>query len=98
MTEAFEKLRREHMKQGGFGVEAMKAIKVCGQCGHPSPGAEAYCRECGCKLSDKTLYDIYKERHLVCSVCDTVMVSDSKYCPQCGNKTPTTARKKEVAK
>ena len=75
MTEKLEMLRLENMKQCGFGVEAMKEVKVC--------------RECGSKLPDKTLYDIYKERHTVCPACDTVVASDSDYCPQCGTKIGT---------
>ena len=86
MTEKLEQIRLENMKQCGFGVEAMKEVKVCTICGNPSLSSEAYCRECGNKLPDKTLYDIYKERHTVCPVCDTVLASDSDYCPQCGTK------------
>ena len=89
MTEKLEMLRLENMKQCGFGVEAMKEVKVCEKCGNPSPVQEVYCRECGSKLPDKTLYDIYKERHTVCPACDTVVASDSDYCPQCGTKLET---------
>ena len=86
MTEKLELIRLENMKRCGFGTEAMKAVKVCMECGNPSPSGEAYCRECGHRLPDKTLYDIYKERHTVCPACETVVASDSEYCPQCGNR------------
>ena len=86
MTEKLEYLRRENMRECGFGVDAMKDIRICTECQNPSPSGEAYCRECGCKLPDKTMYDIYKERHTVCPACDTVIARDSEYCPQCGRK------------
>ena len=84
VTEKLEQIRLENMKQCGFGVEAMKEVKVCEKCGNPSPLSKAYCRECGSKLPDKTLYDIYKERHNCCPVCDTVLSDGMEYCPQCG--------------
>ena len=86
MTEKLEYLRRENMRECGFGVDAMKEIRICTECGNPSPSTEAFCRECGCRLPDKTMYDIYKERHTVCPACDTVVAKDSEYCPQCGTK------------
>lgn len=86
MTEKLESIRLENMKRCGFGVDAMKQTKVCAECGNPAPSSEAFCRECGHRLPDKTLYDIYKERHTVCPVCETVIAMGSEYCPQCGKK------------
>lgn len=85
MTDRLEQIRKQSMEQYGFGPNAMKKVKVCTKCGHPSPADEQFCRECGVRLSDKTLYDIYKERHKSCPVCDTVF-SNVGYCPQCGTK------------
>ena len=89
MNEKLERIRIENMKRGGFGVDAMKEIRICTGCGNPSPSNEAYCRECGHRLPSKTLYDIYKERHTVCPRCETVVSDSSDYCPQCGTKLKT---------
>ncbi len=86
MIQKLELLRLENMKQCGFGVDEMKKIKVCTTCGNPSHHTEQFCRECGYRLPDKTLYDIYKERHKTCPSCETVVADNSEYCPQCGNK------------
>ena len=86
MTERLEAIRLENMKELGFGIERMKELKVCTACGKASPHNEAFCRECGTELPQKTLYDIYKERHTVCLHCDTVVARGSEFCPQCGAK------------
>ncbi len=86
MKEKLEMIRLENMKQYGFGVEAMKQIKVCTECGTTSSADQLFCAECNQRLPDKTLYDIYKERHKVCPHCDTVVADETEYCPQCGNK------------
>ncbi len=85
-NEHLEELRLENMKQCGFGIEAMKERKICTQCGNPSPVTQEFCKECGYRLPDKTLYDIYRERHSVCGICETVVAGHSGYCPQCGSR------------
>ena len=89
MTERIEELRLENMCQLGFGPTAMKKVKGCEKCGKPSPSSEQFCTECGHRLPDKTLYDIYKERHRCCPTCDTVLSDTMDYCPQCGTKIET---------
>ncbi len=86
MNEKLEAIRLENMKQYGFGVEAMKRTKVCHKCGNTLSVDQQFCTECGHRLSDRTLYDIYKERHKTCPACDTVVTDESDYCPQCGEK------------
>ncbi len=86
MTEKLEAIRLENMEQYGFGVEAMKKIKVCHNCGNALSDHQQFCTECGHRLFDKTLYDIYKERHKTCPACDTVVTNETDYCPQCGEK------------
>ncbi len=86
MTEKLEYIRFENMKQYGFGIEAMKKIKVCTRCGNTCTEKNEFCTECGHRLSDKSLYHIYKERHTTCSRCDTVVADGTDYCPQCGEK------------
>ncbi len=85
MTNAqLEKFRQENMAYYGFGPSAMKAIRACDECGIPAPQEKQYCTECGHKLPEKTLYDLYLERHAVCSECKTVLAEKMKFCPQCG--------------
>ena len=98
MTEKQEMIRLENMRQCGFGVEAMKEVKVCAKCGNPSPSSATYCTECESRLSNKTLYEIYKERHIVCPSCDTVVASNSNYCPQCGVKIISNMKRREKTK
>ena len=81
-----ERIRLESMEHLGFGVQAMKRIKVCAKCGNPSPTNQQFCKECGSRLPDKTLYDEYKERHKICPNCDAVMHDESLYCSQCGTR------------
>ncbi len=95
MTEKLEAIRLENMKQYSFGVEAMKEIKVCTICGNTSPAHQQFCTECGHRLAEKTLYDIYKERHKTCPNCDTVVADECDYCPQCGEKIENNILKKE---
>ena len=83
-AEHVERIRQQGMEHYGFGPNAMKKLKVCTECGNPSPSDLQFCTECGYRLPDKTLYDIYKERHNCCPVCDTVLSDGMEYCPQCG--------------
>lgn len=58
------------LEQCGFGPKVMKRMKVC--------------PDCGMRLLTKTLYDCYRERHLCCDRCGTVLTSDARFCPHCG--------------
>ena len=40
--------------------------------------------DCGMRLLTKTLYDCYRERHLCCDRCGTVLTADARFCPHCG--------------
>ena len=85
-TEKLELHRQQNMDHYGFGPSAMKKIRVCTHCGTPSQTESHFCVECGHRLPDKTLYDLYLERHEQCSTCGTVLTEDMEYCPQCGTK------------
>ena len=85
-ADKLELLRKQNMEYFGFGPDAMKKVKVCSVCGHPSDRSEHFCVECGHRLPDKTLYNIYMERHRVCAACDTILLDQMTYCPQCGIK------------
>ena len=83
-ADKLEQIRQESMAYYGFGPASMKKIRVCSQCGNPSPQEKKYCVECGHKLPEKTLYDLYMEQHTQCPVCKSVLAENMKYCPQCG--------------
>ena len=85
-AERLELLRQQNMEHYGFGPSAMKKICVCTHCGTPSQIEDHFCVECGYRLPNKTLYDLYRERHKVCSVCDTTLTEDMEFCPKCGTK------------
>ena len=85
-AEKLEQSRRENMAHYGFGPSAMKLLRVCTVCGNPAPAGKHFCVECGHRLPDKTLYDLYLERHETCSVCGTVLTKGMEFCPQCGTK------------
>ena len=94
-ADKLELIRQQSMEQYGFGPAAMKKVKVCTVCGNPSPSDQQFCTECGHRLPDKTLYDIYKERHVCCPNCDTVLSDEMGYCPQCGTKIKTDKKNNE---
>lgn len=76
--------RQPSMEQYGFGPQAMKKWKVCGQCGTMAHSSQQFCRECGHRLPQKTLYDVYKSMHKVCPDCDSVAPDGAEFCPVCG--------------
>ncbi len=84
MLRQSERVRKESMLRYGFGIDAMRSVKVCETCGEMADVSQQYCKECGRRLPEHTLYDIYKERHKVCPACDTVLSDGMEYCPQCG--------------
>ncbi len=81
-----DRIRADSMGRFGFGPQEMKKIKVCVRCGTMASSAQLFCRECGEKLPSVTLFQMYKERHCYCPVCDTVVSDQTRYCPQCGSK------------
>lgn len=79
-----ERNRQYNMEYYGFGPSAMKKVRVCADCGAPSRAESHFCAECGRRLPDKTLFDLYRERHRICLICDSVLTEDMEFCPQCG--------------
>ena len=86
-AESLELSRQQNMEHYGFGPDAMKKLRVCTVCGTAAPPGKHFCIECGHRLPDKTLYDLYLERHKVCPVCRAVLADEMEFCPQCGTKT-----------
>ncbi|MBE6036359.1 MAG: hypothetical protein E7223_01890 [Clostridiales bacterium] len=78
--------RHEGMRRYGFGIQTMRQLKVCRICGAPARAEQNFCKECGCRLPEETLYDTYKKKHKVCTYCDIALRDDAEYCPQCGRK------------
>ena len=95
-TERLESMRAESMEHYGFGIEVMKRIKVCPRCGKTSPVDRQFCTECGHRLSEESLFEVYRQRHKVCPRCETVVADGSGYCPQCGEKLENTSLKYEA--
>lgn len=79
-----QKLRFKNLERFGFGPNVMKKNKVCPRCGRLAGARLRICPDCNEKLSSETLFDRYKRRHISCAACDTVLASDSRYCPHCG--------------
>lgn len=78
--------RAENMRRYGFGPDAMRQIKVCGQCGAPNDARLHRCAECETRLPRDTLFDLYKRNHPHCRLCDTVAADSARYCPRCGSE------------
>lgn len=78
--------RREEMQHYGFGTQAMQQIKVCEACGAMGAANQQFCRDCGAKLPQHTLYDTYRQNSLVCPYCGAVVPHTAAYCPKCGKK------------
>ena len=79
-----EKLRFKNLESFGFGPNVMKKLRVCPRCGQLVKSKIHTCPNCGENLPMETLYDLYKQKHLSCSDCDTILAPDSMYCPNCG--------------
>ena len=79
-------LKCENVLQNGFGIEVMKKIVICQQCGTKANKTDNFCINCGKRLVKETIYDHYRKNHLICNCCFTVLTNDKNYCPQCGSK------------
>ncbi len=86
MLRQSERVRKEGMLHYGFGIDAMKSIKVCEKCGEMADVSQQYCKACGAALLDENLYQLYVKRHRHCLMCGTVVNEKMKYCPQCGQR------------
>lgn len=87
MLRRYERVRRESMQHYGFGIEAMKDIKICSACGEMVSAVRVLC-ECGAPLPELTLYQEYVKRHRQCQGCETIVNQDAHFCPECGMKLP----------
>lgn len=78
-----EQTKIDELERFGFGPKVMKRIKVCPHCGTVVSREHLACPVC-MQLLTKTLYDRYRESHICCERCGTVLRDDSHYCPHCG--------------
>ena len=88
MTEHAWRLRRDNMKQYGFGTEVMKGVKVCSACGKVVPVKKHRCPECGTRLPIISLFQVYQSRHRSCKQCGLVVADSAQFCPDCGSAIP----------
>ena len=88
MTEHALKLRKENMKQHGFGTDVMKSVKVCPGCRKVVQKKKLRCTSCGAKLPHKSLFQIYQAQHRSCGSCGQVVSDRASYCLHCGAKLP----------
>lgn len=75
-----------YLEKCGYGPSVMKRTRICLNCKAVVSEGYVICPECKASLPDKTLYDSYRERHMCCDSCGTVLTSDSLYCSHCGKK------------
>ncbi len=83
MLRQYEKVRRDGMQHYGFGIDAMRRIKICSDCGEMICAKEKIC-QCGAPLSEETLYEVYVKRHRHCQACGAIVNNDVHFCPDCG--------------
>lgn len=87
MLQRYEKARRDSMRHYGFGIDAMKNIKICRECVEMVSAERTAC-ECGAPLPEYTLYEEYVKRHRQCDKCKTIVNKDAQFCPNCGSRLP----------
>lgn len=76
----------EWTAQACFGPESMKRMKVCPNCRRMAPAELYTCPECGGRLPQSNLFQVYQRSHRLCPICDTVLSDSMKFCPHCGMK------------
>lgn len=81
-----ESAKYAQLEEFGFGPNVMKRTRICVSCGRASSTGNKRCLSCGKLLSRSTLYDYYKQMHVCCPVCDTVLTASANYCPHCGTQ------------
>lgn len=81
-------MQRERRLRLGFGIDAMKQLKVCVCCGTVSHADQNQCLSCGAELPKETLYEFYRSRHRKCGHCHAVVSGDASFCPTCGRQLP----------
>lgn len=86
MANPYRDTLSDELEHYGFGIRAMKKVKVCPGCGAAARASEQYCRECGAKLPEDNLFQSYKKQRRYCAVCDTIVPAKAQFCPKCGTR------------
>lgn len=79
-------IRKNALRSGGFGIDAMKSITVCQKCSSLEEAGRMFCTKCGARLSGTSLYSIYKSQHKNCVKCGYVISDRMRFCSHCGKK------------
>lgn len=65
----------------GFLLTAKQKLMLC-------INKRLYCTDCGARLPEMTLYDLYRSRHRCCPGCGVAVTEVAVYCPECGARLP----------
>lgn len=77
---------REQPVSYSFGMESMKRMKVCPTCGRMAGAKQHACPDCGGRLPQSNLFQLYQQSHPLCPLCDTVLSDAMRFCPHCGTR------------
>ena len=81
-------LHRVTLLEYGFGPETLRRRKICLGCGRANSADRTDCADCGARLPEMTLYDLYRSRHRCCPGCGVAVTDVARYCPECGTRLP----------
>ena len=81
-------LRQVTLLEYGFGPETLRRRKICPSCGRANSADRTDCADCGARLPENTLYDVYRSRHRCCPSCGVAVTDVARYCPECGTRLP----------
>ena len=62
-------LRQVTLLEYGFGPDTLRRRKICPNCGRANSADRTDCADCGARLPEMTLYDLYPSRHRCCPKC-----------------------------
>ena len=66
-------------------------------CGPDTLRRRKDCTDCGARLPEMTLYDLYRSRHRCCPGCGVAVTNVARYCPECGARLPKGTARREAA-
>ena len=90
-------LRQVTLLEYGFGPDTLRRRKICPSCGRANSADRTDCTDCGARLPEMTLYDLYRSRHRCCPGCGVAVTDVARYCPECGARLPKGAARREAA-
>ena len=90
-------LRRVVLLEYGCGPDTLRRRKICPSCGRANSADRTDCTDCGARLPEMTLYDLYRSRHRCCPGCGVAVTNVARYCPECGARLPKGTARREAA-